>query len=695
MRDVLTQWGLETAPRYEDAAFCRNLGLIDYDGQQRLAASRVAVAGMGGVGGVHLMTLARTGIGHFHVADMDRFAPVNVNRQFGATVPAFGRPKLEVMVEQATAVNPYLRFRTFPEGVNAENMDAFLDGVQVVVDGIDFFAFDIRRLLFKRAQAAGIPVITAGPMGFSSAVLVFMPGGMGFDEYFDITDDTPELRRYLRFGLGLAPRGTHLHYMRDRRFTNLAERRGPSLHLACELCAAMAATETVRILLGRGTVRAVPSFIQFDPFTRQMRRGTLRMGNRNPLQRIKLAVAERIFLHAGERDGLQRPSAPAMVSPRVASGGTGRPVYSETAASEVPIPSQALEYVVRAGIQAPSGDNAQPWSFRWSGSTVDCFARWEADPSFFNVQQTATLLSCGAAVENMRIAAGAIGLGPRVEWLPEEGASPLVAQVFCEPDGIERDSVLHGALWRRCTNRQMYRRNQLPVGVCERLSQVAAEVPGVRLLWATEPDARRDLATAVFKADRIRVERRDLHEYFMSMVRFSAPADSRDGLPLRNLCAGTAGNLFLKAVRSWPAMRIASRMGAGRLMPLHSARSVLQSGGMGLLCVDEASVRATLLGGQAMERVWIMLEHMGFAFQPMTAITLFQLRSMLGGSASFSEQHKRLLTEAWDIVEAKFPASKGLVPLMLFRAGEGPRLRYGTYRRPLAHFSVGNGVSDK
>ncbi|HSG22550.1 MAG TPA: ThiF family adenylyltransferase, partial [Azonexus sp.] len=64
-----------------DEAFSRNIGWVTEAEQQRLRQSRVAIGGLGGVGGVHLLTLARLGIGRFTIADFDVFDVVNFNRQ--------------------------------------------------------------------------------------------------------------------------------------------------------------------------------------------------------------------------------------------------------------------------------------------------------------------------------------------------------------------------------------------------------------------------------------------------------------------------------------------------------------------------------------------------------------------------------------------------------------------------------------
>src|SRR5262245_53759452 len=87
-------------------ACSRHFPLLSATEQDRLRTSRVAIAGMGGVGGIHLATLARAGIGSFHLADPDDFEVVNFNRQHGASVRTLGRNKALVMAEEARAINP-------------------------------------------------------------------------------------------------------------------------------------------------------------------------------------------------------------------------------------------------------------------------------------------------------------------------------------------------------------------------------------------------------------------------------------------------------------------------------------------------------------------------------------------------------------------------------------------------------------
>ena len=167
-----------------DAAFARNLGWLTRSEQHTLRGKCVAIAGLGGVGGLYLLTLVRLGVGRFHLAEFDTFDLVNFNRQVGASLGSLGQPKLDVMVAMARDINPTLEFVNFSEGVNESNVDAFLTGIDLFVDGLDFFAFAARQTVFAQCARRGIPATTVAPIGMGAALLNFMPGKMSFADYF-------------------------------------------------------------------------------------------------------------------------------------------------------------------------------------------------------------------------------------------------------------------------------------------------------------------------------------------------------------------------------------------------------------------------------------------------------------------------------------------------------------------------------
>lgn len=275
-----------------DQAFARNIGWVTPGEQATLRGKRVAIAGVGGVGGVHLLTLARLGVGAFHISDLDQFDIPNLNRQAGAMMSTMGLPKVDVLQRMALDINPELKIKTFPDGVNASNIDSFFMDVDLYVDGLDFFAFNARQVTFAACARLGIPAITAAPLGMGTALLNFLPGQMSFEDYFQ-WGNLPETEKALRFLIGLAPRGLHGPYLVDPSQINLKERRGPSTIMGCQLCAGVAGAEALKILLGRGKVWCAPYGLHFDAYRNQYVRTWRPGGNRNPLQRLALSIARK------------------------------------------------------------------------------------------------------------------------------------------------------------------------------------------------------------------------------------------------------------------------------------------------------------------------------------------------------------------------------------------------------------------
>ena len=272
------------------AAFSRNIGWVTAAEQQILRNKRVAIAGMGGVGGIHLLTLARLGIGKFNIGDFDTFDLPNFNRQAGASMRSLGQAKVDVLAAMARDINPECDLTLFPDGVTEDNLRTFFHDVDIYVDGLDFFAFDARERVFAYCDQHGIPAVTVAPLGMSGALLNFLPGHMSFEAYFQLAGH-PELEKAVRFLIGLAPAILHRHYLADKSRVDLKAGKGPSTIIACQLCAGIAASEALKILLRRGRVWAAPHGIQFDGYRNRMTHTWRPGGNRNPLNRVALAIA--------------------------------------------------------------------------------------------------------------------------------------------------------------------------------------------------------------------------------------------------------------------------------------------------------------------------------------------------------------------------------------------------------------------
>lgn len=579
-----------------EQAFSRNIGWVTEWEQSALRGKCVAIAGMGGVGGIHLLTLVRLGIGRFRIADFDTFDIVNFNRQAGATMDTIGRPKIDVMAEMALAINPELVIERFPAGVTPETVDDFLAGADLFVDGFDFFALSIRSLVFARCAELAIPALTAAPIGMGTGFLAFVPGGMTFEQYFRL-EGQPENEQYLRFFMGVAPQGLHRAYLVDSSKIDLAARKGPSTAAACQLCAGVVAVIAIKLLLRRGGIKAAPFHHHFDPYRGRYAITRLRQGNASPLQRARLAIARRAFAAV-------RPKAVAVE------------------ASDL----SAIDQILLAARWAPSGDNSQPWRFEvLNGETVRIHVATEtaSNPYDFRAGEP-SLLSAGMLLESLRIAASEHGRG--MEWDVEGGEDPyhIMARFSLRP-GLHRDA-LSTVLSQRSVDRRSYRPR--PLTTVEKGALTEALGTELAITWHEKRGARLAMAKLGVLATDVRLRAPETFAVHQQVIDWNK-GHSTTGLPSEaiGLDRGTL-TVMRWAMQRWSRMQRLNRLSGTWAAALQlDILPGLGSAAFFTLSAPAATVPSRveqlLRRGQAIQRFWLTAASLGLALQPGLAILIF------------------------------------------------------------------------
>ena len=584
-----------------DLAFDRNIGWVTEWEQQALRGKRVAIAGLGGVGGAHLVSLARLGIGAFHLADLDQFELANFNRQFGATMNTLGQPKAKAVEEMGLAINPELRIRRFDRGVTEQNLDQFLEGVDLFVDGLDFFVLDIRRKIFTRCGELGIPAVTAAPIGMGAGFVAFVPGGMSFEQYFRL-EGLAENEQYVRFLMGVAPRGLHRRYLVDPSRVDLRGRRGPSTVAGCELCAAITAVAAIKLLLRRGDLKPAPYHHHFDAYRGKLVVTRLRRGNAGLLQRTKLAIAQRIY------DKMSMKSTPTI------SGA---------------VPSSPLMEILKIARWAPSGDNAQPWRFRIYGpDALSVLLHDHSDRDVYEYRcAEPSVLAGGMLLESMRIAASAAGRAMVWQYMGREGTRYRIDLSFKEVSGLEPDP-LYSWLPMRSVDRRTYRLRPLTPAQKADLEQSLGT--SLRVVWHEDLKARWDLARLGAKATDIRLRIPEAFEVHRRAVDWDH-AHSPTGIP-----AGTVGldRITLKVMRwgmrDWSRMRTLNRLCGtiGAQLQLDLLPGVASAAFFTIESADmvpsaEERVPFLLRNGERIQRFWLTATKLGLVLQPEFAVLAF------------------------------------------------------------------------
>lgn len=174
------------SPRFE-----RNLGFLSVDEQEALGSSSVAIAGVGGDGGMLAIQLARMGVGNMRFADPDPFEIENINRQATCTDNTLGLNKAEAVAEYAQSINPELKIEVFDQGITLDNAALFVAEQDLLIDETEYTMQHLAVTLAREARREGIPNMTALNIAFGALVTTYAPQGSILEKRLGFEEDTP------------------------------------------------------------------------------------------------------------------------------------------------------------------------------------------------------------------------------------------------------------------------------------------------------------------------------------------------------------------------------------------------------------------------------------------------------------------------------------------------------------------------
>ncbi len=633
----------------------RNRNKISSEEQERLRALRIGIVGLS-VGSASAMALAMEQVGgELLLADFDHLSLSNLNR-LRAGVHELGLPKAILTARAIAELDPYARVRPFLEGLNDQNLDAFLcpDGrpLDLVVEECDDLYVKVR--VRERARELRIPVV----METSDRGLLDI-------ERFDLEPNRPVFHGLIGATTAEEVRGLPSE-QRIPFVLRIVGERTISPRMAASLIEVKSTLKTwpqlaSAIWLGAGVLTDA---------VRRIALGQLTSSGRFYVDLEKL-VADGAGEVALEPEPSLTPIEEARTTP--AAPALAPMVWSKRA---VLAPEQVRVLATYATL-APSGGNCQPWRLRWNGERLRLVHERDRSRSFLDFDDLASWLAFGAAVENVSLAAAAMGLEVTVELAPDRRDPSVVCDLrFAARQGAPPagEAALAAAIPERVTNRRLAARAPLGPDAREALLRAAAEVPGAALHLVEEPERLAELGEVLGRCDRLRLLSRTMHQEMMSEVRWNADEvrRTRDGLDVATLELTPTDLTALRVMSRWGAMELVGKLGAGTALERPARKAIAAASAVGLVTVEGTSRESFFAGGRAMQRVWLRATALGLAFQPMAPLTYLLARLEKGRGEGLRSAEIATLRGLRDRLGAVLPDAAGRGEPMLFRVARAP-----------------------
>jgi len=331
-----------------------------------------------------------------------------------------------------------------------------------------------------------------------------------------------------------------------------------------------------------------------------------------------------------------------------------------------------IQKILEISVNAPSGSNSQPWSFHVRGNQIDIIAHPEKDHPILNFRNRGTWIAHGALIENIKIAAAALGYKLSIKNFPDSQNPNLTARISFTESLPPSEESLFRVIPKRTTNRKPYEIKSLTYKQKEELLKSVQEIGGgVEMRLTEDREKVKVLGQAGAVNEIVTLENKVLHKLFFDEIVWTREEEDarKKGLYLKTMELKPPQEKALKLFKSWKIMNFLNKFGVARGIAKGNARVYASTPVMGAILVNDSD-KDFIIAGRLMERLWLKATAWGFGFHIITGVLFFHQKIKAGKTKDFSDKHIKLINDAYEKTASIFGVGNKLVAIM-FRIGDG------------------------
>ena len=632
----------------------RNCYKITPEEQRKLATKKVGIMGLSVGQSVSVTMAMERGFGEIRLADFDILEITNLNR-IRTGLHNLGVSKAVSVAREILEIDPFIKVVVYDEGVHEGNMDDFfLKGgcIDLLIDECD--GLDIKILARKKAKELRVPV-----------VMEASDRGMIDIERFDL-----EPNRELLHGLI-----SHLDVNKVKE-AKTNEEKIPYL-------LPMIGIDTISTRLKASMLEIEQTITTWPQLASAV---TLGGG-------ITADVARRIFLNQLTVSGRYYVDMDELISEEqveqkknqvIPDTDKNAPDYQSLlseaiakleTASSIHLSSEQIEDIVYHACLAPSGGNIQPWKWVYKDGQLALFFTELDNDSLLDFDGNASLIALGAAIENAVLRAQKLGVNVKIDYFPLEKSEELVAVLTFHNDVENNDlepvdvNGLADAIPLRVTNRNLSKREKIDKELIEKIIAPARSIQGVNIQVIDEDESIDKLKKVVSSVERIRVMNPLGHRDFVNEIRWSPEEvhSRKDGIDLDTIDLTLPERVGLRVAKEKKVIEQVASWKGGKIFERLTDKTIDSASALGFVTLPAYNKMNFVLGGRAVQKIWLNANKLNVAFQPQSPSTFVFARMMRGGEGVFNDQELKELQSLRSDFEKVLGQGDNRAEVFLFR----------------------------
>jgi len=343
-----------------------------------------------------------------------------------------------------------------------------------------------------------------------------------------------------------------------------------------------------------------------------------------------------------------------------------------------------LEKILAAAVRAPSGENCQPWRFVSQGPVLFIYNIPERDRSPYNFHQLGSLVSHGAVIENIVIAASTLGYEVAVALFPLPAEPDCTAKlVFDRHSGGIKSDPLYENIFLRASNRTPYEAGHtIEERAKDRLLGCVEEcsIPA-RVVLVEDENRKKVIGDAMSYGDRLLFENRAIHDFLFGHIYWTLDEVSkkRSGFYVKELALTPPQEFVFKLLKKEWIRRLLAGIGMPAVAAKENARLYAGSSALGAVITKGSAPADFIEGGRLLERFWLSATATGYDVQLITAISFFKQRISGNEAEDFSKDQIDGISASYAFLQKEFDVRDDTVTIM-FRIGKGKPLPHRSLR---------------